>query len=59
MAASIGVGEKLSKSERKALKKQNKARHILFKHDGIQTSKFPTSVSKKRGDKEYGLMNIW
>ncbi|XP_067663773.1 alkylated DNA repair protein alkB homolog 8-like [Haliotis asinina] len=36
--------EKLSKTERKILKKQGKSRITLLKHDGISTSETPTKI---------------
>ncbi|XP_046565947.1 alkylated DNA repair protein alkB homolog 8-like [Haliotis rubra] len=36
--------EKLSKTERKILKKQGKSRITLLKHDGISTSESPTKI---------------
>ena len=58
MAASMCGGEKLSSAERKALKKQNKARHTLLKHDGIQTSKLPTQVSMDCDDLPFDMKVI-
>lgn len=48
MAESPGESQaekkKLSKSEKKAARKQAKSQHLLLKHDGIATSDVPTKV---------------
>lgn len=36
---------KLTKMEKKFLRKQSKARHVLLKHEGIQAVSYPTQVT--------------
>lgn len=40
-------GLKLNKIEKKFLRKQSKARHVLLKHEGIQAVSYPTQVTLK------------
>ncbi|XP_041360142.1 alkylated DNA repair protein alkB homolog 8-like [Gigantopelta aegis] len=44
MAASTKENVKINKQERKLIKKQNKAKYILLKHEGIGTSDNPTQI---------------
>ena len=45
MAAPIMAGVKLSKQERRRLKKENKAKFTLLRHEQIETTDIPTRVS--------------
>uniref|UniRef100_A0A1D5RLF6 AlkB homolog 8, tRNA methyltransferase n=1 Tax=Mus musculus TaxID=10090 RepID=A0A1D5RLF6_MOUSE len=38
---------KLTKMEKKFLRKQSKARHVLLKHEGIQAVSYPTQHNGK------------
>ena len=45
MAAPSKEHVKLSKQQRLARKKENKAKHVLFRHENITTVETPTRVS--------------